>query len=161
MLPSLDSVHSFWKAQIASVPSLQTIMDADHSTTLWPVEHILNYIFSHPLLSSFLLYNQHINLIHRLDKYPQAGQGVFVKSYTLHNFSHLSKVLLFQFVSIISTCTSHSNHLEALLQPNNSFLEQALSQRQVTIVPASGSPFSHPFSLRIGGDDLMLRYLLW
>jgi hypothetical protein len=124
------------------------------------VEHILNYIFSHPLLTSFLLYNERIDLVRRMDEYPQAGQGIFVESYTLRNFGRLSKVLLLQFVSIITTCTSHSNHLEALLHSNNHFLEQALSRGQVTIQPLNGSPFTRPFSLRLGGDDPMLRYIL-
>jgi hypothetical protein len=85
---------------------------------------------------------------------------VFVESYTLRNFGRLSKVVLFQFISIITTCTSHSIQLEPLLHSNNHFLEQALACGQVTIHPSGQSPFSRPFSLLLGGDDPMLRYVL-
>jgi hypothetical protein len=160
LLPSLGAVQAFWHSETASVPGLRSFKHGGRAATVWPVESILNYIFASPFLLSFFEYHGRLDVIRRMDEFPQGGRSVFAESYTLRNFGRLCKVLPFQFLSIISHCTTHSGGLETLLRVNNDFLSCALQQGYVTIRPPGQPSFRLPLALRVCADDPMLRFFL-
>jgi hypothetical protein len=160
LLPLYDVMHSCWRSEIAAVPGLHSFTHHHFAATVWPLEDILNYIFSHPLITSFLTYTSCIDIIRWLDEYPQGGWSVFAESYSLRNSSIHSKALMFQFLSVLSDCTSHSGNLEELLAINHTFLTSILTQGYVTICPYGASPTTLPVTLRVTADDPMLRFFL-
>ncbi|ELR17120.1 uncharacterized protein ACA1_057560 [Acanthamoeba castellanii str. Neff] len=78
----------------------------------------------------------------------------------LCNFGHLCKVLPFQFLSIISHCTTHSSGLKTLLHVNNNFLSCTLQQGYMMIQPPGQPSFQLPLALCVCADDPMLRFFL-
>ncbi len=48
LLPSVESVHSFWHNKITKVPSLLTFESNGCTATVWPLSNIINYVFYHP-----------------------------------------------------------------------------------------------------------------
>ncbi len=81
---------------------------------------------------------------------------MFAKSYSLHNFGPHCKALIFQFLSILSNCTTHSGDLKALLEVNNSFLTSILTCGAMTIQLHGAAPVTLPVTLQVTADDLML-----
>ncbi len=142
------------------MPGLHSFTHHHFATTVWPLKDILNYIFSHPLITSFLTYTSCINIVRRLNEYPQGGRSVFAESYSLRNFGIHSKALMFQFLSVLSDCTSHSRFLEELLTINNTFLTSILTRGCITICPYGASLTTLPVTLRVTADDPMLRFFL-
>jgi hypothetical protein len=160
LLPSYEAVHMCWHSEVAVVPGLHCFNHHHFTVMVWPLEDILNYIFAHPLITSFFTYTSRIDIIRRLDEYPQGGRSVFAESYSLRNFGPHCKALIFQFLSVLSDCTTHSGHLEALLAVNNSFLTLILTHGTMTIQLHGAAPVTLPVTLQVTADDPMLQFFL-
>jgi hypothetical protein len=158
LLATKRKVQALWKEIIEKNLKYRKIEFEEYTGYIWPIPYIIQYILSHSLLTNLMKDSTVLDIILKLDGFPVGGEQGFCVSITLKNFGFLAKCGCLHFLTNIADISDKDRNLVKIFLAENLVYLNEIASTGFLFLP--DWKIKVACSLRIGGDDPMLRVLM-